>query len=300
MRIGFWLLGLSGCRAQPPPVRPGVDCDHLPASPLASEPFPAVANEDIAFDGEGNLVGADFATTLWSTDLSGNAKPIMPSSGVEAGLRLMGWDGTLASAQYATNAIFRINPKTGSKELLVGGLSTPSGIEIGDDHSVWFGELNGDRVQRYDADTRTLHVIASGIGRPNGLTFNRSYDRLYVAATGEGHIYEIDIDPLTKEPIGERRVFIADAGNGIDGLSVDACGNLYAGWWSEARIDRYTAEGVGPETLVYEPYSNFGLGNFAWGEEAFGWEPTDIYAVEFGNDTVRRIQLGVGEKPRLH
>ena len=103
---------------------------------------------------------------------------------------------------------------------------------------------------------------------------HRYHTQLYVAATGEGRIYVIDIDPDTQEPVGVPRVFVEDAGDGIDGLSVDACGNVYASWWSKARIERYTSEGEGPEVLVDEPGARFGLGNFAWGVEEHGWSPT--------------------------
>ena len=274
------------------------DCAALPTAPFEQESFPAIANEDITFDASGNLVGADVFSNLWRTDLSGASSIVLPSSGVTAGLRLMPWDGTLASAQYATNAIYRIDPISGARELLVAGLSTPSGIEIGPDESIWFGELNGDRIQRYHVPTGTLFVVAEGLLRPNGLTFNRDFDQLYVAATDESRIYVIDIDPVSFEAVGEPRVFAENAGEGIDGLEVDACGNVYAAWWSQARIDRYGPDGSGPEPIAFFPEANFALGNFAWGDVTHGWDPETIFIVETGLGTVRSLRLGVGGKTR--
>ena len=293
---------VAGCEGAPSVLDPPTgtwDCAALPSEPLAQEPFGgAVANEDLTFDAEGYLVGADENRSLWRTHRDGDRTLVMPQSGVTAGLRLMGWDGRLASAQYNTNAIYAIDLQTGSRELLVGGLATPSGIEIGLDASIWFGELNGDRVQRYHVPPEPLHVVAEGLLRPNGVSFNETYDRLYVAATDESRIYAIDIDPETLEPIGEPWVLVEEAGTGIDGLSVDACGNIYASWWSKARIDRYSADGSEHEVLVDEGGAPHALGNFAWGAAAQDWPRTTIYAVETGRGTVRAIDLGVGEKPR--
>jgi len=295
--LPLWVWVTSGC--MPDPVVPAAaDCDALPTGPFVLEPFPASANEDIGMDSEGFLVGADNSGSLWRTDATGERTLVLPASGIDAGLRAMWWDDTLASVQYGTNALFRIDPRVGSRELLLGGLWTPSGIEIGPDHGVWFTELNGDRVQRFDTRTGESTVIAEGIRRPNGLTLNRAYDRLYVAATDDDQIVAIDIDPTTRLPLGPPEVFVDGAGDGIDGLSVDACGNVYAAWWSRRRIERWDAQGGRHEVLIDDPGSSAPLGNFAWGAEAFGWSPTTIYAVVQGPGTVVAIELGVREKPR--
>jgi len=280
------------------PIQTTWDCDNLPGRPLAQEDFPGHANEDITMDAQGYIVGADRFRNLWRTDVDGHTTLIIPDTGVNAGLRLMWWNGKLASASYVTDAIWEIDPETGATELMVGGLSTPSGIEIGADRALWFGELNGNRVQRYHPESDTLTLITDQLLRPNGLTFNNAYDRLYVAATEEGHIYAIDIDPDTSEVIGEPWIFVANAGNGIDGLSVDACDNLYAGWWAEARIERWKPDGSGYELLVDKPVRDFALGNWVWGNADFGWNPTSIFAVKFGDAQIRRFELGVGEKSR--
>jgi len=274
------------------------DCDNLISSPLVQEDFPGHANEDITMDAQGYLVGADAFRNLWRTDVNGQTSMILPDTGVNAGLRLMWWNGKLASASYVTDAIWEIDPENGATELLVGGLASPSGIEIGADRAIWFGELNADRVQRYHPESGELTLITDQLLRPNGLTFNNAYDRLYVAATEEGHIYAIDIDPLTSEVIGEPWIFVANAGNGIDGLSVDACDNLYAGWWAEARIERWNSDGTGYELLVDKPNKDFALGNWTWGNPEAGWSPTSIFAVKFGDAEIRRFELGVGEKNR--
>jgi len=274
------------------------DCDNLKTRPLDQEDFPGHANEDITMDAQGFIVGADRFRNLWRTDREGQTEMIVPDTGVNAGLRLMWWNGKLASASYVTDAIWEIDPETGATELMVGGLSSPSGIEIGADRAIWFGELNGNRVQRYHPESGELRLITDQLLRPNGLTFNNAYDRLYVAATEEGHIYAIDIDPQTSEVVGEPWIFVADAGHGIDGLSVDACDNLYAGWWAEARIERWNSEGSGYELLVDKPARDFALGNWVWGNADFGWSPTSIFVVKFGDAEIRRFELGVGEKSR--
>ncbi len=282
----------------PTTVSTGWDCEDLPGRMLEQTDFPGHANEDITIDAQGFIVGADRFKNLWRTDVDGSSTLILPDSGVDAGLRLMWWNGKLASASYQTDAIWEIDPETGTRELLVGGLATPSGIEIGADRAIWFGELNGDRVQRFDPESGELSLITDQLLRPNGLTFNDAYDRLYVAATEEGHIYAIDIDPLTSEVLGEPWIFVANAGNGIDGLAVDACDNLYAGWWSAARIERWGPDGGGYELLVDKPARDFALGNWTWGNAELGWSPTSIFAVKFGQAQIRRFELGVGEKSR--
>ena len=304
-------VGLIGCKppVEPPitsttetahtgQTTPAVSCENPPTRPLEQRDVPGRANEDITFDAQGFLVGADRGDTLWRTDSDGNQTLVIPNSGVNAGLRLMWWDGTLASAQYATGAIYRIDPNTASSELMVGGLGLPSGIEVGIDRAIWFGELANDRVQRYHPETDTLTVIAEGLLRPNGLTFNPTYDRLYVAATGENRIYAIDIDPDTSAVIGEPWVAVEGVGTGVDGLSFDECGNLYAGYWDRAKISRIDLDTGEEITLVEKPNQSFALGNWAWGKGAFGWDPHKIYVVKYGPAEVIEIDLGVGEKPR--
>ena len=273
-----------------------MDCSALPRSPLVSESIVGWANEDITFDLDGFLVGADNDQNLWRTALDGTQTLVLPNSGVRAGLRVMK-DGRIASAQYATGAIYAIDPATGSKELMVGSLEAPTGIETADE-SIWFTEIWGQRVSRYHVPTDTLEVLALGYEKAQGISFSPDYDRLYFAAIGEDRIYVMDTDPVTLDVISQPRVFAEGTGTSLDGLGVDICGNVYTGSWELARIERWTADGDGPEVLVNEPNAGHALGNFVWGVEEFGWDPLSIYVVETGAATVRRIELGVPEKPR--
>ena len=298
----LWVLvavGATGCKE---PVKheplPEAECDALPPGPLPSTPVHGHANEDITFDVDGDLIGADGAQNLWRAGSDGSKSMILPNSGVRAGLRSMWWDGRLASAQYATGAIYAIDPRTGSKELLVANLGLPTGIETGLDESIWFTEIASGRLQRFHVPTSTLTLVASGHGKLQGLSFSPDYDLLYFAAIEESRIYAIDIDPETMDALGEPWVFAEDAGNTTDGLGVDACGNVYVGSWMIARVYRYAPDGSGPEMLVDEPGADHALGNFAWGSEVGGWSPTRIYTVETGKATVRALDLGVREKPR--
>ena len=275
----------------------GYDCAALPGAPV-SESVPGWANEDITFDLDGYLVGADNDQNLWRTTVDGVSTVVLPNSGVRAGLRTLWWDGRIASAQYATGAIYLIDPATGSKELLIGSLEAPTGIETGLDESIWFTEIWGERVSRFHLPTGTLTVLAEGYEKAQGISFSPDYDKLYFAAIGEDRIYVMDVDPATMDTISQPRVFAEGTGTSLDGLGVDACGNVYTGSWELANINRWTPDGEGPDVLVNEPNAGHALGNFVWGVEAFGWDPMSIYVVETGAATVRRIELGVPEKPR--
>lgn len=109
-------------------------------------------------------------------------------------------------------------------------------------------ELEDMSVYRYDADDKRVHRLATGVTKPNGVELSPDESTLYVAETDNGsappaqavtprkmtlNAYAIQEDGT----LGERRVLV-DFGEqlGIDGLTVDSAGRIYAAVRSE---DRY-------------------------------------------------------------
>ncbi|KZV79538.1 calcium-dependent phosphotriesterase [Exidia glandulosa HHB12029] len=97
-----------------------------------------------------------------------------------------------------------------------------------------------NQVYRFDPATSAVRVVADGFDRCNGVAFDQSGKKAYVADTGgsggflgnnatePATIYEFDVDART-DAFLNRRVF-AYIDTGVpDGVQLDTAGNVYAG-----------------------------------------------------------------------
>lgn len=265
-------------------------CGALPAGPLAAEAVPgAVAWEDLAFDADGALVGSD-GTALFRTYAGSRARVWVAGLGNRAGLRFLP-DGRLAVADDALGRILLVEP-TGVWRTLVQGLSYPNGLAVGPDGRLYVTEHDGGRVLRVDPATGAVATVASGLDRPNGIAFSADGGRLYVSLFREGCIVAIDA-PQSDAP-GAPATWSCPAGEGalIDGLGVDACGNVYACDYARADIWRIPPSGRDPVRIVDGDPGQVYLPNLQWGAGA-GWDASSIYVPDGLARGVWRIRVGV-------
>lgn len=275
------------------------DCASLPQGPLpyTIKPGPK-ASEDLAFDDEGNLVGAQEGN-LFKSPFVGEAELWVPGAGgFIAGLRMTA-KGILVYADNSTSTLFRVKPENNFKEMVVSGLEYANGVEVDLEGFVYVAEQSGQRVRRIDPETGEFSILAEGLVQPNGLSFSPDYKILYVGSFGGGTITGIHLKPdMTVETI---TTFMDGIGNGnLDGMAVDACGNVYVCEFGPATIWRMTPDGLSKVPLIELGVDTSWIPNMQWGSGINGWEKETLYVLDFSASRVFEVPLGIGDKPRAY
>ena len=297
------------------------DCDDLPEGTGQDGMFDpidvagAVASEDLAFDDAGNLVGSD-NTAIFKSTKAGAVQLFVPNLDFRAGMRYLP-DGHLVYADNHEGSLVRVDP-AGVQYPVLAGLSYPNGIAVDAKGKVYVTEHDADRVRRIDPYSGEFTVIleagelaeegsiASTLTNPNGVTFDVEYEAVYLAGfNGDGTLYRLPLD--SEGTPGDLEVFATDVGSGwLDGLAVDACGNVYVcdyGWDGDTDIYRISPDGLtvtriirglpGAQNARYLP-------NLQWGSGLGGWSETAIYMPDGWDHSVYEVELGVPSKPRIY
>ncbi|MCA9014550.1 MAG: SMP-30/gluconolactonase/LRE family protein [Planctomycetaceae bacterium] len=145
-------------------------------------------------------------------------------------------------------------------------------------------ELDHMSVYRYDPETKTIDRVTTDITKPNGTVVSPDGKTLYVAETDNGATglekeppqnpkkrMTLNAFPIKKDgSLGKKKV-LADFGGketGIDGMTVDQKGNIYAAFRAESRFGIVVFSPQGKE-LAYIPTPTlptnctFGIGDDA-------------------------------------
>jgi gluconolactonase len=144
-----------------------------------------------------------------------------------------------------------------------------------------------------------VHLVDKGLAYPNGIVLTPDRKRLYVdeTFTRQVHVYDV----LGAGKVGPRRLFAEipklDASAGhvadlVDGMCVDADGNLYVARFGTGRIEAFDASGKHLRSLP--------AGNITCSNVAFGGPNHDQLFVTGGlgpigkaQGAVHRLDLGV-------
>lgn len=156
----------------------------------------------------------------------------------------VGFDGDLFVSAHQTGEVLRYNSHTGEyKGVYVwsgtGGLTSPTAPNFGPDDLVYVGDLNSNRVLRYDADGRFLDVFADGITSDLDGPFMQTFDEdtMLIASGFTNSILRYDL--RTKEYMGH---FVEPGSGGLTvpvGLEFGPDGNLYTSSSATDEIYRY-------------------------------------------------------------
>jgi len=289
----------------------GYDCASLPEGPFeAHELAGPTASEDLAFDGEGNLIGNDMAVILKSPH-DGSPSVYSTFGQFRAGMRMLP-NGDLVIANDTLGELDRITPD-GGHQTIVGGLAYPNGIAVDLEGFVYLTEHDGARVHRIDPDTGDdVPIVDGAIQNPNGLTFSPDYRYLYIGSFcgAGGTIHRIEIHP--DGTTGTLEAWAGGVGNGChDGMAVDACGNVYVADYASSsdfstRIFRIAPDGSNPHVVIdpsgggggYYGWGGTYLPNMDWGTGLGGWDTMSLYFPEGSSQKVYEVPLGVPSKPR--
>lgn len=274
------------------------DCDNLPAPGISYTIIDGIkASEDFAFDDDGNAIGEN-GGNLFKSTYDGFSEMFMPGAGgFIAGLRALP-SGDMVYSDVNSGTIFRVDKDTAQKTEVLSGLQYSNGIEIGLDGFIYTAEQNAGAVRRIDPGTGEFNYVAQGLNNPNGLSFSPDYETLYVGSFGGGTIWKVEID--SEGNGGSVEVFASGVGTGsLDGMGVDACGNVYVCDYGQIHIFRISPDDPEhPVDLVNLSADSSWIPNFQWGSGIGGWKKDHIYVLDMGYTRAYEVPVGVPGKYR--
>ncbi len=191
---------------------PPVDCNALPELPLSFDRIDGYTNaEDFAFDLDGRYWATDRFGNVVKIRYGGEKKVVSPNFGESAGT-VFDKDGYLLIANVSGGSLERIDPDSGGKERILGGLAYPNGVTVDLAGWIYVAEQDSGQVRRIDPATGDDLVIATGLFNPNGLAVSPDQSTLYVGSFGGGTIHAIDLTDVG----GETTLFAETPGGGVE------------------------------------------------------------------------------------
>lgn len=275
------------------PTTAPVDCANLPAAPRPFQTIAILTEEDFDFDLEGYLVyqsGSDLAGRDQYTNLT------ILSAGVSldaAGIQTLA-NGDIAVASPDTGSIRLVERATGVNYQLLGGLTTPNGLESGAGDLLYFSEMFANRVRWINVVTLETGEVIGDIGTPNGLSFSPGETTLYVAAESGGLNAIVALDRVGAGWSAPRTVISATAP--FDAVETDVCGNVYTVEYSTGRLNRIDPL-TGVVTLLAD-LDDPGFAEFSsmrWGNDIGGWLSTTLYVTN--RNKIFAVDIGVAGTP---
>lgn len=272
---------------------PPVDCTALAPLPVTYDTLNWVASaEDFTFSPDGTML-AVHGGNLKSTEWGGVQQLLVPNLGDVRGTRMLP-DGRLAMAHIETGSVLIVDPATGS-QVVHSGMVNPNGIAIGDDG--WVYVATTERILRVEPDTGEQEVVAERAGKSfDGISFSPDYSRLYFNEE-VGRVHWVDFDASgVPGPIQDGPTVPIGAFSLLDGMAVDACGNLYttemgSTVWRIA-VDGTVEKVVEISGVAILPALNFGTG-------IGGWDAEKLYVMDFLGK-MYELDVAVPGKPEPH
>ena len=273
----------------------GVDCNNLAAGPFSLDKLDGpIASEDLAFDDQGNVVGSN-DHAIFKSAYGGDPQVWIPNIDFRAGLRFIP-SGDLMVNNDNTGQLLRIEPD-GTINVVLNNLKYPNGLAVDLNGFVYVTEHDNERVIKVDPYTQESWIISDDeIQNPNGAAFSPDYRRLFVAGfSGVGTIYAFEVDE--EGNIGPSYPWATDVGTGwLDGIAVDACGNLYIADYYATAIYRFPPDGSSYTTVASGSNGAY-LPNMQWGSGIGGWDTMKLYLPDGWKKGVFELDIGVPGPP---
>jgi sugar lactone lactonase YvrE len=227
------------------PVDPAC-LEPLPPAPRPFETLPLLTEEDFDFDAEGLLVAQDLDALVGYTR-DGELSVLSPAvEGDPAGIRVLP-TGDIVVAHPALGTLSRVDRATGGVTVLLGGLQSPNGLEVGRDGAVYVSEfVRGGGVRRVDPATGAFDVLFRA-GSINAIALSPDERVLYMSDWSYPTFGIVAIDRRPDGSWSDTLRTVVSGLPAVQGLSTDVCGNLYAVDYSDGGVYR-----VDPATGEYE------------------------------------------------
>lgn len=268
------------------------NCENLPVGPIAAVELLNVfdGSEDLAFDGKGHIVAKNGNTIILS-DAAGQTTDFADLNGQAFGLRYRP-DGFLVVARPTQGVVVEISPQGMVNNNYVTGLNNPNGLYPDFDGNVWMTEFAGGNVSRINPGG-SVDVIVAGADQPNGVVFDATRTMLFYTEYSAGRILRRDMSP-GGDPTP---VEVTQINGALDGLVLDACGNIYAVDNGNSDLYRVKLDTAGAAIGNAELLASFpqNVANAQFGSGA-GFDPMTLYAAG-GPGTVYGVPVGVAGAP---
>jgi sugar lactone lactonase YvrE len=277
-----------------------IDCRAIVRGPVTPELFVSGydGSEDLAFDGKGGLalkqddkimiVRADKSETMLAEQIP-----------VAYGSRFIA-DGRLLVALPQDGKVIAVDPR-GAVSDFVGGVLGANGIYADTAGDVWLTEFGGSKLIRIKPDmSEETIVMGPDAVSANGVVFDPQRGLVFYTNYQLGIVRSVAIDGQG-EPAAPQLVTTIPA-SAPDGLTLDACGNLYVVDQGNSRLFRVLLDGEGAaigeaEALADFP-SNVANAQFGVGEGFddhtlyVAGNPGDVYmvVVEFPGAPIATVQ----------
>ncbi|MEZ4239964.1 MAG: SMP-30/gluconolactonase/LRE family protein [Myxococcota bacterium] len=276
-----------------------LDCSVRPQATVVRHHDYVPTAEDFTFDDEGYLWGVSTATSgLIRIPLDGAPELMLPNvSSWGRGTRFLP-GGDLVVAEPDRGALIRVDRATMGVTTVRSGLSSPNGVAIDDDGMVFLTQASG-RVVRIDPDAGTEQLVYATPLSTDGVTLAPDYERLYWdSESGEVITAVVDAEgTVTSGP--EVLTTIATGAGILDGMTADACGNLYVVKMN-GTVVRVLPDGT-QETLV--TLSSHPAGGFIcavnFGSGVGGWERDHLYVMSL-QEGLFEVDVGIEGKWEPH
>jgi hypothetical protein len=276
---------------------PGYDCDDLPQGPFSlSKLSGPMASEDLAFDPYGHVIGSN-DKAIFKSGYNEAAQVFVPNIKFRAGLRYLP-NGHLVVCNNNKGELVRIDGE-GVQHTVLTGLSYPNGLTVDMDGWVYVTEHDANKVLRVHPFTGETTILTTAISSPNGITFSPDYTTLYIGGfSGKKIIYAMSISPDGVP--GKLIKWAKGVGSGwLDGMAVDACGNVYIADYGTTKILKLPPDGSSWEVFIDgSTVDGAYLPNMQWGSGIGGWSSTALYLPDGWNKGVFEVEIGVPTKSR--
>jgi hypothetical protein len=266
-------------------------CADIPDAPLAVEELTGpVAYHDLEFDTDGLLVGGGSSgDTLFKAPASGSASVWVAGIYGVQGMDYLP-DGDLV-ALTNSQGLVRITPAGAVSTISSGIMGYGAQVTIGPDGMIYVGDNLS--LYRVDPDTNAVETLVGGLG-VRGCDFSPDFTRMYMQTNnGTGSIYVAELDG-DMNIVGSPTIFatLPNSCYWIDGLRVDACGNVYVPCYDDSTLSRISPSGA-VSTYYTWSFAQYGHG-LKWGPGIGGWADTSIYFPQpYDGCTVMRMDVGV-------
>ncbi len=276
-----------------------VDCAALPDAPLSERTLDGPrAYHGLAFDDAGRIVG-NAKEALVRSDYAGDVAIWVPGIGELEGMDYLP-DGDLVASSGASGELWRITPEGGQSLVLADAhaysvLTGPQG-RIWAAGGLGVSDVDVVRIDPATGERQTITWVPPQ-GEPRSINLSPDLSRLYIGTeagydTGRIYVAELDEELSAKGPA---QLFAEGVGDGwLDGIAVDACGNLYVPDSWSLGLYRITPAG---EVSLYVDWSDaepdYGHGA-VFGSGIGGWRADALYMpLSYGGDRVKELVIGV-------
>lgn len=288
------------------------ECAKLPAPRIRQLDGP-IAAADVAFDNQGNLFGSNTQDVFKTSSADGQPALWVPGVSSRAAIRQLS-DGRLAIVQEMFFRVLVLSPD-GSSDILASNLVYPFGLVEDRDANIYIGDET--RIMRVDADSGEAEVwLHTPAFSSRWISFDRDYDGLFVGGRTQT-IYRVPIgaDGQAGTPVEWGTLPISapeptdtgtDTGGDetgadellalVDGLGVDACGNIYVAEFHSRSLYKIPAGGGEGELFIGWNEIEYGHG-LQWGSGIGEWSETSLYLPQPYNEyNVIEVDIGVPQK----